>query len=356
MAEAVAGWPHAGLRGVTEIAARVYFRRFSVVGRGRFPRRGATVVVANHPAAWTDVVVLDAALDRRLHFLAQESLFHPWARGVFLRLHGSLPVSSREEGDAHGVDNRAVFARCHALLRRGEAIAVFPEGVSEWDRTIGPLKTGAAWLMLEDEARGPAAPRLVPVAIHYENRMAFRSAVTLAVGPDIGVEAHRDLHARDSHSAAHALTDDIRNALEAAFTEAAAAAHRRVGEDREAPSDAARGGAPARRWVWMLAAPAVLLGRGLHALPVVIIEGTARSLTGLPPRLAFGRILFGLVVIPLWYALLLAGALALGGGAWLAVPIAAPGLGWLACLDHDRRMARAGAGHGTPAVAKETSR
>lgn len=326
-------WPHALVRAMTTVAARVYFRRFSIAGRERFPASGPTLVVANHPAAWTDVVVLDAALDRPLHFLAHDALFHPWARGVVLRLHGSLPVRSRESVTADPADNRAAFSQCHQLLQEGEVIAVFPEGVSEWDRTIGPLKTGVAWLMLEHQACGAPAPRLIPVAIHYENRMGFRSAMTLAVGPDIAADRYREDFARDPQPAVHALTGAIRDALAAAFAEATAAAERRGREDREA---AARGA----QWHWALAMPVVLLGRLLHAAPSAIIEGAAHRLTGQASRFAFGRILFGLVVIPLWYAALLAGALALGGGAWLGFAIATPALGWLVCLDHDHRAER----------------
>lgn len=330
MAGGVGSLLHGVLRVVTEVSARIYFRRLAVAGREHFPARGSAILVANHPAAWTDVVVLDAALGRRLHFLAEESLFHPWARALLLRLHGSVPVRHHDAAGAPAADNRASFARCHALLDRGEVIAVFPEGVSEWDRAIGPLKTGAARLALEHDARG-AALRLVPIAIHYQDRMAFRSAVTLVVGPEVSVAAHRATAVRDPHAAAHALTEDVRVALETALAAAA-----------RAPATGGR----ARGWAALL--PLAHVGRALHAVPVAVIERAARALTGLPPRLAFGRILFGLAVIPAWYGLLLAGTLALGGGAWLAIPIAAPVLGWLACLDHDRRGAGAGAGGVAP--------
>jgi 1-acyl-sn-glycerol-3-phosphate acyltransferase len=329
--EGAGAFLHGVLRVVAGAAARVYFRRLRVVGGERLPARGPAILVANHPAAWTDVVVLDAALGRRLHFLAQESLFHPWARAALLHIHGSIPVRQHDSALGPAADNRASFARCHALLDQGEVIVVFPEGVSESDRTVGPLKTGAARLALEHDARGATA-RVVPIGIHYEDRMAFRSTVTLAVGPDVSV--HRAPAGSDPRAAAHALTEDVRVALEAALTTAAAAAR-----------DRATGAPP--EWQAVLV-PFAHLGRALHAVPVLAIERAARALTGLPARLAFGRILFGLALIPAWYGLLLAGALALGGGAWLAIPLATPALGWLACLDRDRRRATAGAQGAAP--------
>ena len=312
-------------------AVRVCFGRITTVGRERIPRRGAALLVANHPAAWTDVVVVEAALGRRIHFIAHQPLFRPWIRGLLLELFATLPVSYRSEDPESFAHNEVTFARCRAVFRKGQVVAMFPEGVSGGDRDLLPLKTGAARLLLEP-ASGGEHPQLIPIGIHYRDRTAFRTPVVVAVGPPIGFAMHCS-GAGDPDAAVHALTDDMARAIAASMAAAAMEAHGGApGSGRDATGR--------RQAFEALAALAMAaaVGRALHAVPLWGIERAARSLADQPQQIAFGRMVSGLVLIPLWYALLVGLAAALGGGAWFLVPASAPALGALACREHDRRL------------------
>lgn len=324
------------LDALVEGVARIHFRRIDVVGGEHVPAAGAVLVVANHPAAWTDALVLDIALGRGLRFVAHEGLFHPWIRGVFLKLYAPLPVRPRSEGPQAIALNRRTFERCHALLERGAAIAVFPEGVSGSDRGLRPLKHGAARLVLEHVAAGNPAPAVVPVAIRYEDRTAFRTAVDVAVGEPIAI-AGAAAGGGDPEAARHVLTAAIARGLEAALAaagaHAAAVAAVEVGSRTSAPGDARHRAAAG------LASVLAGVGRALHATPVWAIERLAWRLAGLPQQVSFGRMLFGVVLVPLWYGGLTILAARLGGGAWFAIPAAAPLLGFMACREVDRKLA-----------------
>ena len=335
---------YATVQALMEVVSRVYFHRVTTVHHERFPARGPVLVVANHPAAWTDVLVLDVALDRKLHFLAHEPLFRPWPRRMLLALFAALPVWHRHDEPHSVAHNRETFDRCRVMLRRGEAIAVFPEGVSGDGRTLQPLKTGAARLLLEHIAAGDEAPALVPVGIHYEDRAAFRTRVVVEVGRPIAVAADAAAWERDPDAAAHALTAEIRRALETQL--GAAAAHAGAGDGDGAGRGAAAGLAALA--ASPLATAAAAAGTALHAIPAFAIERCARGIARVPQQLVFARMALGVLVLPLWYAGLVALAGSLGGGAWYAVPAAAPALGIMACREIDRRRARARASRAAP--------
>lgn len=324
---------HACMHVAMDAAVRVYFRRIEVHGLDRFPADGAVLVVANHPAAWTDALILQVAFRRELHFVAHEGLFHPWIRGVFLRLFASLPVRHRDEGPLAVSLNRRTFDRCHTLLRRGAAIAVFPEGVSGSDRGLRPLKTGAARLVLEHVAAGDEAPALIPVAIHYQDRTGFRTRVDLVVGAPIPI-VDQGVASGDPVAGRHVLTAGIGRALEAGLADAAAHA-------------SAATPVGVRAWTGLVSILGAV-GLVLHAAPVGAIEWVAWHLAGLPQQVSFGRMLAALVILPLWYGGLVAMVGVLGGGAWIAIPVLAPFLGLVACHEFDRRNDRRGAERAAP--------
>jgi 1-acyl-sn-glycerol-3-phosphate acyltransferase len=197
-------------------ASRIYFRRIEVSHRGRVPRRGALLVVANHPATLTDAIVLAAALPRRLHFLAMAPTFKPWIRGFGLRMCGVIPVYRRQDDPSQMSRNDETFRACHALLDRGGAVLIFPEGHSLVDRSLLPIKTGAARIALGQEARPGQEGRLtlLPIGLHFVERTTFRSDVEVTIGTPIPLEAHRALARSDPQEAVRKLTAEIQSALE----------------------------------------------------------------------------------------------------------------------------------------------
>ena len=343
-------------------AVRVYFRSLRVRHVARFPRTGPVLVIANHPAMWTDVLVLDVALGRKLHFLALGRLFKPFARAILLELHGALPVIQSPGGTARAT-NEETFRRCRELFARGDVVALFPEGVSEADRSVLELKTGAARLALE-AARDPAdrerMPAVIPIGIHYADRTSYGTEVTVSVGQPIELAPFRALERTDPERAVHELTEHMRDelrslildlpepALAAAVSDLeplAGLSRRRGARELESAqriasrldqlrlhdperfeairrhsraygrarralglSDRAlawdRASPPWRRRASLLAllcvlgAPVAALGSLLHVAPWGVGELVAHGVGRDPARLAFGRIASGIVLFP----------------------------------------------------------
>jgi len=323
----------AGFFGLAALVMRgivwVYFRRLVPQGLERFPRSRPVLLVANHPAAWTDAVVLDVVLGRKLHFITSERLFHPLMRSVLLRMFGSLPVRFGHNEDAALV-NRMTFDRCHELLGRREVVAFFPEGVSGGDRTLLPLRPGAARLLIEQAVWEGEIPPMIPVALYYEDRTAFREDVLVVVGepiPFLPVSAA----SVDMAEAAKNFTARISAALETTLAQARALRHAR----RDAASTS-----PARTWMDHPVITAAILLAGvpgvvLHVLPGLVIEGVVRNRGPMPQQVALGRISLGVIFIIPWYLTLALLATTVIGMPWYAV-FAAPCFGIASCLAFDR--------------------
>ncbi len=196
--------------------ARIYFREIATRDLDRIPAKGPLLVVANHPASITDVIVLATAVPRHLHFLAMAGIFKPWIRGFALRLCGTLPIYRRQDDPTQMHRNEDTFRACHELLDRGGAVLIFPEGTSITDRQIVPIKTGAARLALAQERRPDQAGRLtlLPIGLHFADRTGFWTEVTVSVGTPIDLSAFVQQSAADEPETVRQLTAHIQGALE----------------------------------------------------------------------------------------------------------------------------------------------
>jgi len=213
---AVEGLVYHTLRWVLGTAARAYFSRIDVRHLERLPSRGPLLVAANHPASLTDVLLLGPALPRRLHFVAYSRLFEIWPLGLMLRLAGTVPIYRRQEGAEQMHRNEDTFRACSELLRAGGAVLIFPEGTSMGDRRVEQLRTGTARMALAyefGERRGEPLT-LLPIGVHFEDRAAFRSRVTLSVGWPVELASLREQAARDPVAAVGELTARLQTALE----------------------------------------------------------------------------------------------------------------------------------------------
>jgi 1-acyl-sn-glycerol-3-phosphate acyltransferase len=129
------------IRAFVRALLAVLYRRLDVAGLEHLPPHGPLIVAANHQNGLIDPMLLLAALPRPLRPLAKSGLFRHPLIAPFLHLARALPVYRRQDAGRDMSGNALTFQAVSAALGRGEAILIFPEGVSEPEPTlvlIGP--------------------------------------------------------------------------------------------------------------------------------------------------------------------------------------------------------------------------
>lgn len=211
------------LRGLLGLLIRLFYRRVEVVGLEAVPPAGPLIVAANHQNALVDAMLLVATLPRPLRPLAKAPLFRNPLIRPFLGLVGAIPVHRRQEGGSDPARNAAAFAAVGRALGRGEALMIFPEGVSQPEPALMPLRTGAARMLLAAEESAPDAPRitLLPVGLVFHEPGAFRAGWALVlVGPPVPTADVVALGRGAPEIAARLLTDRLATGLRALIVEA----------------------------------------------------------------------------------------------------------------------------------------
>jgi 1-acyl-sn-glycerol-3-phosphate acyltransferase len=166
--------------------------RWTVEGTDRIPVRGPVILASNH-TSYLDPLALAYVADRRkrrVRFLAKAELFDKRGLGAFLHAAHQIPVS-RGSATASGALDEAV-----ASLRRGECVAVFPEGTISLDLEPMRGKSGAARL-----ARESGVP-VTPIGMWGAHRLMFKGrtprwqrgvAEVAVVGEPVSVEPDDDI-------------------------------------------------------------------------------------------------------------------------------------------------------------------
>lgn len=206
------------LRALLRHALRIFFRVVEVEGRSDVPVDGPLLLAANHPNTLMDVLLVATALDRRVGFVAKAPLFRVPLLGALLRFFGAVPVERRQDGpldEAARARNDAALRACEEAVARGGAVLIFPEGVSQDEPRLMPLKTGLARIALGAERRAPGRVVIVPVALVYDDPGTFRSRARVRFGQPIPVTPYAQLSAEEPEpfQAARALTGAVRDAL-----------------------------------------------------------------------------------------------------------------------------------------------
>jgi 1-acyl-sn-glycerol-3-phosphate acyltransferase len=129
-----------------------------VIGRDRVPREGPLLIVANH-LSYLEPPLLAAIIPRRITFLAGHELYEmPWLAPI-LRAMGALPVRRG------GMRDLEALRAAVALLKQGEAVALFPEGRISPEPGLERAKPGLSLLAQRSGAQ------ILPVGISGTDRL-----------------------------------------------------------------------------------------------------------------------------------------------------------------------------------------
>lgn len=212
MSESVTGraWLLPHMARIARAAARIYYR-IRVEGEAP-PQTVPVLFVANHPNSLIDPVLVAAAADRPLRFLAKAPLFEERLVGPLMRASGSIPVYRRQDDPELMDRNASVFEAVHSALAEGAAVGIFPEGLSHSEPSLVRLRTGAARIALGAADRAATVVPIVPVGIVLRQKDRFRSKALVLVGSPV---EWADLSGRpeDDAEAVRELTHRIEDAL-----------------------------------------------------------------------------------------------------------------------------------------------
>jgi len=206
-------------RSLWYVAARLVFTtvvgawfRPVVRGRAHVPLQGPAILAPVH-RSFADFAFSAFLTRRKLFFMAKDELWERRPLGRLLEALGAFPVH-REAAD------REAMRRAQEVLERGQLLVLFPEGTREAGPEVGALHEGAAFLSARTQA--PVVPIGIggsDVAMPKGRRIPRPTRITVVAGEPISPPPPTE-SGRVPRSAVHAATEQLREAIQAAYDEA----------------------------------------------------------------------------------------------------------------------------------------
>ncbi|HEX4083023.1 MAG TPA: lysophospholipid acyltransferase family protein [Acidimicrobiales bacterium] len=183
--------------------------RPKVTGRANIPADGPVILAPVH-RSFADFGFSAFVTHRKLFFMAKDGLWKNRFLGWLLLTLGAFPVH-RESAD------REALAHAEAVLRRGQLLVLFPEGMRQEGPVVGELAEGAAFL-----AARTGAP-IVPIGIGNSDaampkgrRIPKPLRIRIVVGEPLPAPARTE-GGRVSRSKVHATTEELRERIQATY-------------------------------------------------------------------------------------------------------------------------------------------
>lgn len=195
--------------------ARIYYPDTVVLNRERLRFKGPALLVSNHPNTLMDVLNTAAKVDEQVFFLANAGLFStPFTNWLFNTLY-CIPIQRPADTGGKPLQNDEAFARCDAFLAGGGTLYIAPEGGSEMERRLRPLKTGTARIGFSAESKADYALGLIiqPVGLSYGSFLHCGGRLVVNAAEPIRFADFREAYEKDPQGTVRDVTTLLENRL-----------------------------------------------------------------------------------------------------------------------------------------------
>lgn len=197
------------------LSLKVYFRKKHIQGLENIPKEGPFLIVANHPSSFLDAISIAVIINQKISFLAKSTIFKNKLFAKLLYKINLVPIFRAQDNPNQLKENTAVFETCYKKLGDKGVIMIFPEGTSESERRLRPIKTGAARIALgtAKATNFNLNVKILPVGLNYSKSSKFRSELSIEFGKTLDTKGYIESYKLNEVKTSRELTNKIEDSI-----------------------------------------------------------------------------------------------------------------------------------------------
>lgn len=204
------------LKKLAQLTVKGYFNKLSVSGKEHIPDRGPVIVIANHPSAFMDPIVVATTVKFPLYFIAAGEYVGNGLKGwLFQNIFHMIPVFRPDKRPTETHKNKEMFSKCYEHLNKEGSLLIFPEGVSLTEKKLKPLKTGTIRIALgaQQQSKSKHKIAILPIGLNYSDPHTFRSNLFIKISEPVYLDELDGFKKFDSKTAEIEFTKEATEVL-----------------------------------------------------------------------------------------------------------------------------------------------
>jgi len=203
------------LRPVVRIALWFFYRPFKIKGLENIPKGVPVILAPNHQNSFLDAILPACFQPRTLHFLARSDVFKKGLVESILYSIKMWPIYRQRDGKDNLDKNEEIFRRCSELLRNNGCLLLFPEANQVVSRQLRPLKKGMARIafLAAEQSGFQKEIYVVPLGLNYEHFWNFDTGLEMRFGKPVKVLDFAADYQENDQKGLHALTQAVSDRL-----------------------------------------------------------------------------------------------------------------------------------------------
>ncbi len=170
--------------------AALFFEKVRIKGGENVPKKGPIIFACNHPNSFLDALTITYYYWPAIYYIARGDAFKKPFGAKLLSFLNNVPIFRKEEGTSNLSRNEETFDYCLDVLKQGDSIIIFSEGICENEWYLRPLRKGTARLVYEAWNDPVLKDKLtiIPVSTNYSGWFGPGHKTYVEFMPQLGKE------------------------------------------------------------------------------------------------------------------------------------------------------------------------
>ncbi len=190
---------YAFLKPFIQLAHRLVYKEFHVIGRKNIPRDQPVIFAPNHQNGLMDDMVIVTTAPGQTVFLGRADIFKNWLISAFLNFVKIIPIYRIRDGKDALQKNAETFKRTIEILNSKTNICLYPEGAQIGKRSMLPHKKAIPRIvfMAHDHLKDSIDIQIVPVGLTFSSYYKFRRRLVVQYGKPISTKEYCELYQKE---------------------------------------------------------------------------------------------------------------------------------------------------------------